>query len=75
MVLISKTECESIRQKYPDASIIRTAIQRSSRHRYYLPERPEYLRHLQRLRKAFTARPTDYQPYKPKRAHSASERV
>lgn len=44
MILITKQESEVIRKKYPKAEIIRTCIQKSKRHKYYLPERVNYLR-------------------------------
>ena len=44
MILISKQESQHIRKKYPNAEIVRTCIQKSKRHRYYLAERDKYLR-------------------------------
>lgn len=44
MILITKPESERVRQAYPNATIVRTCIQKSKRHRYYLPESEKYLR-------------------------------
>ena len=44
MILINKKEAFVIRGKYPSAEIIRTCVQKSKRHKYYLAERDKYLR-------------------------------
>ena len=44
MILISKEESQRIRKKYPNAEIVRTCVQKSKRHKYYLAERDKYLR-------------------------------
>lgn len=44
MILITKPESERVRKAYPRAEIVRTCIQKSNRHRYYLPEAEKYLR-------------------------------
>lgn len=44
MIKITKSESETIRQVFPRAEIIRTCIQKSKRHHYYLPEAEKYLR-------------------------------
>lgn len=44
MILITKQESQRIREKYPKAEIVRTCIQKSKRHKYYLPEKDKYLR-------------------------------
>lgn len=44
MILINKAEAEKIRERYPLVNITRTCIQKSNRHRYYLPESDKYLR-------------------------------
>ena len=44
MILITKQESEIVRKRYPKAEIVRTCIQKSKRHRYYLPERVCFLR-------------------------------
>ena len=44
MILITKQESEIVRKRYPKAEIVRTCIQKSKRHHYYLPEAEQYLR-------------------------------
>lgn len=44
MILIDKEESQKIRESFPHAEIIRTCIQKSKRHHYYLPEKEAYLR-------------------------------
>lgn len=44
MILITKDECIKVRKRYPRVQITRTCIQKSKRHRYYMPESPELLR-------------------------------
>lgn len=44
MILINKAEAEKIRERYPLVKMTRTCIQKSNRHRYYLPENDKYLR-------------------------------
>ncbi len=44
MIPITKPESERVRQAYPLAEIVRTCIQKSKRHHYYLPEVEKYLR-------------------------------
>lgn len=44
MILITKAESIRVREVYPRAEIARTCIQKSKRHRYYLPEVEKYLR-------------------------------
>lgn len=43
MILITKQESEVIRARYPKADIVRTCIQKSKRHKYYMPERVCFL--------------------------------
>lgn len=38
MILITKAEADKIRERYPDIKLIRTCVQKSDRHHYYLPE-------------------------------------
>ena len=47
MILISKQESQKIRDRYPNAEIVRTCIQKSKRHKYYLPEKNKYLQLIQ----------------------------
>lgn len=49
MIQITKLESEMIRNKYPNARIIRTCVQKSKRHRYYLPEQKRYLNILKNI--------------------------
>lgn len=44
MISITKAESGRVREVYPRAEIVRTCIQKSKRHRYYLPESERYLR-------------------------------
>ena len=44
MIHITKAESMKIREAYPNATIVRTCIQKSKRHHYYLPEAEKYLR-------------------------------
>lgn len=44
MIPITKPESERIREAFPRAEIVRTCIQKSKRHHYYLPETEKYLR-------------------------------
>lgn len=44
LILINKAEAEKIRERYPLVNLTRTCIQKSKRHRYYLPENDKYLR-------------------------------
>ena len=44
MILITKAESVRVRDVYPRAEIARTCVQKSKRHRYYLPEAEKYLR-------------------------------
>ena len=44
MILIDKPESQKIRAAFPHAEIVRTCVQKSKRHRYYLPEVEKYLR-------------------------------
>lgn len=44
MILINKAEADKIREKYPLVKLVRTCIQKSDRHRYYLAESDKYLR-------------------------------
>lgn len=44
LIKITKSESEIIRSVFPHAEIARTCIQKSKRHRYYLPEAEKYLR-------------------------------
>ena len=48
MILISKQESQLVRARYPQAEIVRTRIQKSKRHKYYLPENDKYLRLIRR---------------------------
>ena len=47
LILITKQESERVRKRYPQAEIVRTRIQKSRRHKYYMPERFGYLRLIQ----------------------------
>jgi len=47
LILIDKEESLKVRAAYPHAEIIRTCIQKSKRHHYYLPEKESYLRLIQ----------------------------
>jgi len=47
LILITKPEADRIREVYPNVSIVRTCIQKSQRHRYYLVESEKYLRLIQ----------------------------
>lgn len=49
MILITKQEAEAVRKRYPRAEIVRTCIQKSKRHKYYLPERVCFLRLIKRM--------------------------
>ena len=49
MIQITKLESEMIRNKYPNARIVRTCVQKSKRHRYYLPEQKRYLNILKNI--------------------------
>ena len=51
MVLISKSEKEAIRAKFPKVNIVRTMRQHSKRHRYYCEEAPQVMRYLNELRR------------------------
>ena len=44
MISITKAESERVRKVFPSAEIVRTCIQKSKRHHYYLPEAEKYLR-------------------------------
>lgn len=44
MIAITKPESERVREVFPRAEIVRTCIQKSKRHHYYLPEVEKYLR-------------------------------
>ena len=44
MIKITKSESEVVRATFPHAEIVRTCIQKSKRHHYYLPEVEQYLR-------------------------------
>lgn len=44
MIPISKSESERVRELFPRAEIVRTCVQKSKRHHYYLPEAEKYLR-------------------------------
>jgi len=44
LISITKPESERVREVYPRAEIVRTCIQKSKRHHYYLPEEEKYLR-------------------------------
>ncbi len=44
MISITKAESERVREVFPRAEIVRTCIQKSKRHHYYLPEAEKYLR-------------------------------
>lgn len=44
MISITKSESVKVREAFPNAEIVRTCIQKSKRHRYYLPELERYLR-------------------------------
>lgn len=44
MIPITKPESERIRAAFPRAEIVRTCVQKSKRHHYYLPEAEKYLR-------------------------------
>lgn len=50
MVLITKSEKETIMKRFPDVHIVRTMKQHSSRHRYYMVEEREPMRLLRKLR-------------------------
>lgn len=43
MIEISKEESKIIRTKFPYAKITRTCRQKSKRHKYYMPEKTQYL--------------------------------
>lgn len=51
LVLISKSEKEAIRERFPKINIVRTMRQRSKRHRYYCEEAPQVMRYLNDLRR------------------------
>lgn len=44
MISITKPESQRVREVYPRAEIVRTCVQKSKRHHYYLPEAEKYLR-------------------------------
>lgn len=44
LITITKSEAEIVREMYPRAEIVRTCVQKSKRHHYYLPEVEKYLR-------------------------------
>ena len=44
MIAITKSESERVREVFPHAESVRTCIQKSKRHHYYLPETEKYLR-------------------------------
>ena len=44
MIPITKSEAMKVRELFPRAEIVRTCIQKSKRHHYYLPEAEKYLR-------------------------------
>ena len=44
LIPINKSESERVRSVFPRAEIVRTCIQKSKRHHYYLPEAEKYLR-------------------------------
>lgn len=44
MITITKSESERVRKVYPRAEIVRTCIQKSKRHHYYLSEEEKYIR-------------------------------
>ena len=51
MILITKHEAESVRRKFPEAEIVRTCMQKSKRHKYYMPERLSFLRIIKKTNK------------------------
>lgn len=44
MIPVTKEESMKVREAYPKAEIVRTCIQKSKRHRYYMAEIEKYLR-------------------------------
>lgn len=44
MIAITKSESMRVREVFPHVEIVRTCIQKSKRHHYYLPESERYLR-------------------------------
>ena len=52
MLAINKTEAEAIRNRFPDAHIVRTMKQKSKRHRYYCEETSKVLRLIAELRES-----------------------
>lgn len=44
MIAISKDESLKLREQYPDIYIVRTAKQKSKRHRYLCPPEEHYMR-------------------------------
>lgn len=44
MIAITKSESMRVREAFPHVEIVRTCIQKSKRHHYYLPESERYLR-------------------------------
>lgn len=50
MIVISKEEAEIIRERIPEAHIVRTMKQRSNRHRYYCEETRKVLNLVNNIR-------------------------
>lgn len=50
MVSVNKTEKEAIKQKFPNAHIMRTVKQKSKRHKYYCEETSAVMKFLNELR-------------------------
>jgi len=44
LIPITKPESQRVREVYPRAEMVRTCVQKSKRHDYYLPEAEKYLR-------------------------------
>lgn len=50
MIIVTKSEVEAIREKFPRAHIVRTMKQKSKRHRYFCEESPYVLKFIASLR-------------------------
>nr|DAU94737.1 MAG TPA: hypothetical protein [Caudoviricetes sp.] len=50
LILVNKTEKKIIKEKFPNAHIVRTMKQKSKRHHYYCEETPRIVRLISNMR-------------------------
>lgn len=55
MIPVNKAEAKAIREKFPDAHVVRTCKQKSKRSRYYAEERSPILKLLAKMRGQVTS--------------------